>query len=208
MTDYLIHFNKNHSKKNGQFTSGDGDGDGIVNDHANQKKPASKEARSLYKYMKKKSWRVRDDDIREKLKRNKSFQEIAKDEELQKSFKKFRGAGYDTPDVWKNESVIKNARRDFKKFKGYEYDANKANYQDDKLFERMVYGESETNKSYQNSLKKSNREILSKQYDQERQRVVKDFCKELYDQPIIGSYIKYGSEVNNLINSIMYEQYT
>lgn len=35
---YLIHFNKNHSKANGQFTSGDGDGDGISNDHANQKK--------------------------------------------------------------------------------------------------------------------------------------------------------------------------
>lgn len=31
--EYLAHFNKNHSSKNGQFTSGDGDGDGIVNDH-------------------------------------------------------------------------------------------------------------------------------------------------------------------------------
>ena len=29
---YLIHYNKNHSKSNGQFVSGDGDGDGIVND--------------------------------------------------------------------------------------------------------------------------------------------------------------------------------
>lgn len=29
---YLIHYNKNHSKANGQFVSGDGDGDGIVND--------------------------------------------------------------------------------------------------------------------------------------------------------------------------------
>ena len=35
---YLIHFNKLHSKKNGQFISGDGDGDGVVNDHASQKK--------------------------------------------------------------------------------------------------------------------------------------------------------------------------
>lgn len=35
MTDYLIHFNKNHSKKNGQFDSGDGDGDGIRDDHHN-----------------------------------------------------------------------------------------------------------------------------------------------------------------------------
>lgn len=37
-TTYLMHFNKNHSKANGQFTSGDGDGDGIANDHANQRK--------------------------------------------------------------------------------------------------------------------------------------------------------------------------
>lgn len=35
---YLIHFNKNHSKANGQFVSGDGDGDGIANDHAHQRK--------------------------------------------------------------------------------------------------------------------------------------------------------------------------
>lgn len=37
-SNYLIHFNQNHSSKNGQFTSGDGDGDGIRNDHANARK--------------------------------------------------------------------------------------------------------------------------------------------------------------------------
>ena len=36
--NYLCHYNQNHSKSNGQFISGDGDGDGIVNDHANRKK--------------------------------------------------------------------------------------------------------------------------------------------------------------------------
>lgn len=35
---YLIHYNKNHSKANGQFVSGDGDGDGIANDHAHRSK--------------------------------------------------------------------------------------------------------------------------------------------------------------------------
>ena len=35
-SNYLIHYNKNHSSKNGQFVSGDGDGDGIANDHANR----------------------------------------------------------------------------------------------------------------------------------------------------------------------------
>ena len=35
---YLVHFNKNHSPKNGQFVSGDGDGDGVINDYKNQKK--------------------------------------------------------------------------------------------------------------------------------------------------------------------------
>lgn len=35
--NYLVHFNKNHSTKNGQFVSGDGDGDGIIDDHHNQK---------------------------------------------------------------------------------------------------------------------------------------------------------------------------
>ena len=32
---YLIHYNKNHSPKNGQFTSGDGDADGVKDDHHN-----------------------------------------------------------------------------------------------------------------------------------------------------------------------------
>lgn len=30
---YLVHYNKNHSKSNGQFVSGDGDGDGIADEH-------------------------------------------------------------------------------------------------------------------------------------------------------------------------------
>lgn len=32
----LYHYNKNHSSKNGQFVSGDGDGDGITDDHAHR----------------------------------------------------------------------------------------------------------------------------------------------------------------------------
>ena len=38
MAKYLMHFNMNHSPKNGQFIRGDGDGDGIIDDHRNQKK--------------------------------------------------------------------------------------------------------------------------------------------------------------------------
>lgn len=36
--DYLVHFNKNHDKKNGRFTFGDGDGDGQLDDHAHRSK--------------------------------------------------------------------------------------------------------------------------------------------------------------------------
>lgn len=35
---YLIHYNKNHSPKNGQFISGDGDADGVRDDHHNYSK--------------------------------------------------------------------------------------------------------------------------------------------------------------------------
>lgn len=53
--DYLIHYNKNHSAKNGQFTSGDGDGDGISNDHAHRsKKSAGNNLKSTIKANKKK----------------------------------------------------------------------------------------------------------------------------------------------------------
>lgn len=37
-SQYLVHYNKNHSKTNGQFISGDGDSDGVVDDHHNYKK--------------------------------------------------------------------------------------------------------------------------------------------------------------------------
>lgn len=41
---YLVHFNQNHDKRNGQFTYGDGDGDGISNDHAHRAKGIRKVA--------------------------------------------------------------------------------------------------------------------------------------------------------------------
>lgn len=34
--NYLIHFNRVHDPKTGRFSWGDGDGDGIRNDHGNQ----------------------------------------------------------------------------------------------------------------------------------------------------------------------------
>lgn len=37
MSDYLIHFNKNHDKKSGRFTFGDGDGDGNLNERQRRK---------------------------------------------------------------------------------------------------------------------------------------------------------------------------
>lgn len=48
-TTYLIHYNKNHSKANGQFVSGDGDGDGIVNDHAHRKNELREKTRNIVK---------------------------------------------------------------------------------------------------------------------------------------------------------------
>lgn len=41
-SEYLMHFNKNHDKKSGRFSFGDGDGDGIRDDHSNQSKKQSK----------------------------------------------------------------------------------------------------------------------------------------------------------------------
>lgn len=41
--NYLIHFNKNHSSSTGQFISGDGDGDGVVNDHSHRSGNGSSE---------------------------------------------------------------------------------------------------------------------------------------------------------------------
>lgn len=48
---YLIHYNKNHSKANGQFVSGDGDGDGIVNDQ-HQKKESKVYSAKIKNYKK------------------------------------------------------------------------------------------------------------------------------------------------------------
>lgn len=66
---YLIHYNKNHSTKNGQFISGDGDGDGIPNDHKNQK----------YGYKYEKASNLSDDELK---RRNQRKQNEKKYEQL------------------------------------------------------------------------------------------------------------------------------
>ena len=50
--EYIAHFNKNHSPKNGQFVSGDGDGDGITNDHKNGQKTERKSFKQFRKEIK------------------------------------------------------------------------------------------------------------------------------------------------------------
>jgi len=40
--NYLMHFNKNHDPKNGRFTFGDGDSDGVIDDHAHRVKEEAK----------------------------------------------------------------------------------------------------------------------------------------------------------------------
>lgn len=45
---YLVHFNQNHSSSNGQFISGDGDGDGVVDDHAHRSKGLRKKIKDHY----------------------------------------------------------------------------------------------------------------------------------------------------------------
>ena len=40
-SEYLMHFNKNHDKKSGRFSFGDGDGDGVRDDHSKQSKKQS-----------------------------------------------------------------------------------------------------------------------------------------------------------------------
>ncbi|MBP5598010.1 MAG: hypothetical protein J6Y02_21760 [Pseudobutyrivibrio sp.] len=43
----LMHFNKNHSRHNGQFISGDGDGDGVTDDHHRNKEKIPEESGAL-----------------------------------------------------------------------------------------------------------------------------------------------------------------
>lgn len=45
--NYLIHFNRQHDPKTGKFIFGDGDGDGIANDHAYKKKIITSSSRNI-----------------------------------------------------------------------------------------------------------------------------------------------------------------
>ena len=83
--DYLVHYNKNHSPKNGQFTSGDGDGDGIANDHAARKK----ESKRLYKQMKRaglKNGRIE----WEKWEKDPAIQKLANDKRIKEAYIAFK----------------------------------------------------------------------------------------------------------------------
>lgn len=85
---YLCHYNKNHSKVNGQFTSGDGDGDGIVDDRRNQKPFKSMSRKEQKAYIKERQalsgaiWSSRSD----------IDDEWAKTDEYKKKFKAFSDA--------------------------------------------------------------------------------------------------------------------
>ena len=46
MTDYLIHFNKNHDPKSGRFAPGDGNGDGVIGRQNKQLTPEQKKRRT------------------------------------------------------------------------------------------------------------------------------------------------------------------
>lgn len=46
MSDYLIHFNKNHDPKSGRFAPGDGNGDGVVGKRSEHMTPEQKKKRT------------------------------------------------------------------------------------------------------------------------------------------------------------------
>lgn len=65
--DYLIHFNKNHSKANGQFVRGDGDGDGTGDEHHRYSKNGVKPTNSSPKSSKTSSRKQTYDPQKEQL---------------------------------------------------------------------------------------------------------------------------------------------
>lgn len=88
---YLIHFNKNHSKANGQFISGDGDSDGIVNDHAHRSKiDYKKENIKLYKQLRKDKQINTEQKLTSKYGNNEAIKTIAKDKKMQKVYKEYK----------------------------------------------------------------------------------------------------------------------
>ncbi|MBP5598236.1 MAG: hypothetical protein J6Y02_22910 [Pseudobutyrivibrio sp.] len=122
MSNYLIHFNKNHSKSNGQFISGDGDGDGINNDRANQRKELARGAafgRNASKISKEvgkglgsasnivdKAWKTKQNPRKDLSKiSDKELQQILNRERMEQEYNRY----FNTPTENKGKAFVKDA---------------------------------------------------------------------------------------------------
>ena len=198
---YLIHFNKNHDKRNGRFTYGDGDGDGITDDHANRKSIASRESVKLYKDIKKKGINSRDSKNEEKYKRNPALNRAANDKKLREAFNKYRNTEDDEPDYYEDDATWNEALKMFKKdYPDWEGDPTMH-----KMFGYYMEDASEKSPTYQKALKNSKWKKAYEEFNSEKKRVAREFCGQYADEPVIGKYITYSDEVELYINSILYK---
>ena len=221
--NYLIHFNKNHSSSTGQFISGDGDGDGIVNDHKNQHNGPQMSARDrqrankkLYKTVQK----IRDKNYSNNYaaekyaSKNAALKDAAKDEKLQEAYKTLKSVKSNPdlkePSYWDDEYTMTEATKMFKK-DWPDWDGDPA---DNKYFGYYVDDVAQTSKTYAKALqdyeKAKKADSWNKAYDQyekELQRVAEDFAGDLADKPFQGNeYFPYSSVIRFALGNIMQEE--
>lgn len=188
---YLVHFNKNHSSKDGKFTYGDGDGDGIIDDHRNQ---LSKNGKSLYQKLKKERNKV-ESVLSEKYKDSTEIKSIVDDKRVANAMTKLRSTVYDMPEYpdWHTDKeTIDMAKKNWKRDFGYDYDPDNLDH-DHKLFDYYLDSASEKSKTYQKKLQeytdafvKSNWEQAYDEYDEAVTEATKDFVGKYSNSTIDG----------------------
>ena len=210
---YLIHYNKNHSKANGQFISGDGDGDGISNDHKNQRmseKQRAKANKQIYKWSqnrRKTGYGSSTYQIAKKISEHDAIKDAAKDEGLRQAVRNLKNAKVNKklkePNWRDDPATVKMATAKFKKdWPDWDKDPD-----DHKMFGYYLEEASEKSKSYAKMVSDYNKAVKkdswNKAYDayvKEAERVAREFCGPLADKPFQGSeYYTYGTLIKSAI---------
>lgn len=198
---YLIHFNPNHDPKNGQFTNGP----------KMSYKQRAKANKKLYKETSKAFGTP--GQIESSMSKNAALRDAARDERLQKSYEKLKNTQVNKnlkePEWYEDKATMDYAVKKFKKdWPDWDKDPT-----DHKMFDYYLEEGSQKSKTwaakvaeYEKAKKSDSWNKAYDEYEEELQRVAKDFTGPLADKPFNGNkYYPYSSAVRFALDRIMFD---
>lgn len=201
---YLIHYNKLHSKKNGQFISGDGDSDGVADEHHRYSKNGVKVNKKLYKQVEKsRSY----EEATERLSTNKNIINVSKNKNIREAFAKLKttkpNSSLEEPNWMDDKATVEAATKQFKK----DWPSWTKSPTDHKMFGYYLEEASTHSTSFAKKVAEYNKAVKNdswnkayNNYEKELEKAAKEFAGNYADKPVQGNkYVEYSYIVKRAI---------